>query len=175
MGQACVQGDMKSRPKHSSKDIEDCLNMNIFTPIIPNRTGLQFPVMVYVHGGFFSTGSNAEYPPSYLLEHGIVLVVPNYRLDALGNALTLSAFNQWIFPLSYSQTVLLKTPKCIKNRFPQASWQQKRLRSRAMPEHWMSYWHWNGWKEISNISVGIQTKLPFPANQVVVQWFLRYF
>lgn len=89
MGQKCVQGgSMISRPTKLPKDIEDCLNMNIFTPAIPSNHHTNFPnfpVLFYVHGGSFSTGSNAEFPASYILERNIVLVVPNYRLDALGN------------------------------------------------------------------------------------------
>lgn len=83
MGQSCVQGGMISKPIHPIRDVEDCLNMNIYTPA--HRKNAQYPVMFFVHGGFFSTGSNAEYPASYLLERNIILVVPNYRLDALGN------------------------------------------------------------------------------------------
>lgn len=41
-------------------------------------------VMVYIHGGGFSEGGAAWYPPNYLMESDIVLVVPQFRLDALG-------------------------------------------------------------------------------------------
>lgn len=44
------------------------------------------PVMVYVHGGSFSVGSSKEFSPKYLLEGNIVLVIPQYRLDALGSS-----------------------------------------------------------------------------------------
>lgn len=84
MGQSCPQGhQILSSP---TVDIEDCLNLNIFTPKIPSsgHIQIQHPVLVYIHGGTFSSGSNAEYPATYLLEHDIVLVVPNYRLNALG-------------------------------------------------------------------------------------------
>lgn len=91
MGQKCVQGG-PTAPTASTelpKDIEDCLNMNIFTPALPSSNHpahfLNFPVLFYIHGGSFSTGSNAEFPASYVLEHNVVLVVPNYRLDALGS------------------------------------------------------------------------------------------
>lgn len=40
--------------------------------------------MVYIHGGGFYEGCSAWYPANYLLEEDIVLVVPQYRLDALG-------------------------------------------------------------------------------------------
>lgn len=42
------------------------------------------PVMVYIKGGGFVEGSAKLFPPNYLLEQNIVLVVPQYRLDALG-------------------------------------------------------------------------------------------
>lgn len=42
------------------------------------------PVMFYIYGGGFYNGSNIDHPPRYLLEKDIVLVVPNYRVGALG-------------------------------------------------------------------------------------------
>lgn len=42
------------------------------------------PIMVYIHGGGFYTGRSKDHPPNYLMERNIVLIVPNYRLDALG-------------------------------------------------------------------------------------------
>lgn len=98
MGQKCIQGGSpKSMPvEWPNIDIEDCLNLNIFTPALPphRRTNsADFPVLFYVHGGSFSTGSNAEHPAAYMLEHKIVLVVPNYRLDALGKSQTNANFH----------------------------------------------------------------------------------
>lgn len=47
------------------------------------------PVMVWIHGGSFATGSgNGEtdiYGPAYFLDRDIVLVTINYRLGPLGN------------------------------------------------------------------------------------------
>lgn len=48
------------------------------------------PVMVYVHGGSFSMGSSKNHPAKYLLESNIVMVVPQFRLDALGFLSTLT-------------------------------------------------------------------------------------
>lgn len=61
---------------------EDCLNMNIFTP----PEGRNHPVLVYIHGGSFNSGGNAEHPFSSgnLARMGIVTAVMNYRLGALG-------------------------------------------------------------------------------------------
>lgn len=45
------------------------------------------PVMVYIHGGGFYSHSAEEFPPNYLMERDIVLVVIQYRLDILGKHL----------------------------------------------------------------------------------------
>jgi para-nitrobenzyl esterase len=61
---------------------EDCLSLNVWTP---GGTGL--PVLVWLHGGAFSTGSGAEawYDGARLAERGrMVVVTVNYRLGALG-------------------------------------------------------------------------------------------
>ncbi|XP_061391122.1 glutactin [Musca vetustissima] len=63
-----------------SQDLEDCLNLCVYTK---NLTDLK-PVMFYIYGGGFYNGSNIDHPPNHLLEKDIVLVVPNYRVGALG-------------------------------------------------------------------------------------------
>lgn len=40
--------------------------------------------MFYVYGGGFYNGSSSDHPPKFLLEKDIVLVVPQYRIGALG-------------------------------------------------------------------------------------------
>ena len=62
---------------------EDCLTLNVWTPAL---TGDR-PVMVWVHGGAFTTGGSVQ--PVYdgarlAAEHDLVLVTVNYRLGALG-------------------------------------------------------------------------------------------
>lgn len=42
------------------------------------------PVMLYIHGGGFYEGSTTYFPPNYLMEKDIVLVVIQYRLGPLG-------------------------------------------------------------------------------------------
>lgn len=63
---------------------EDCLFLNIFTP---SRDDAARPVLVFVHGGAFVTGTAAMpwYDGAALCERGDVVVVTiNYRLGALG-------------------------------------------------------------------------------------------
>ena len=74
---------------------EDCLRVNIWTPGI--NDGKTRPVMVWLHGGGYSTGSGQELP-SYdgrnLAEKGDVVVVTlNHRLNVLG-FLDLSAYGE---------------------------------------------------------------------------------
>ena len=63
---------------------EDCLTLNVWTPV---ADGGRRPVMVWVHGGGFTTGTGASllYRGGDLARHGDVVVVTfNYRLGALG-------------------------------------------------------------------------------------------
>jgi para-nitrobenzyl esterase len=62
---------------------EDCLSLNVFTPSI---TGSR-PVLVWIHGGGFSSGSGGQvwYTGTRLArEADAVVVTLNYRLGALG-------------------------------------------------------------------------------------------
>jgi para-nitrobenzyl esterase len=66
---------------------EDCLVLNVFTPATPPSDGTARPVMVWVHGGGFVSGSGHVpwYDGSHLARSGDVVVVTiNYRLGALG-------------------------------------------------------------------------------------------
>ncbi|MES1250122.1 MAG: carboxylesterase family protein [Chitinophaga rupis] len=74
---------------------ENCLNLNIWTK--KTGTGEKKPVMVWIHGGGFSSGSAVEFP-SYdgenLSRKGEVVVVSiNHRLNMLG-FLDLSAYGE---------------------------------------------------------------------------------
>ncbi|MEV4639918.1 carboxylesterase family protein [Actinoplanes sp. NPDC049548] len=61
---------------------EDCLYLNVTTPV---HTGAPVPVVVWLHGGSFQTGSGSWYDPRRLAEQGGVMVVTvNYRLGVFG-------------------------------------------------------------------------------------------
>lgn len=40
--------------------------------------------MVYIHGGRFVNNNAEQYPPNYLMERDIILVVIQFRLGILG-------------------------------------------------------------------------------------------
>lgn len=63
---------------------EDCLYLNVWTPAIDNK---QRPVMVWIHGGGYLSGSGAQliYRGRELCRNGdMVIVTINYRLGVLG-------------------------------------------------------------------------------------------
>ncbi|CAH0581200.1 unnamed protein product [Chrysodeixis includens] len=63
---------------------EDCLYLNVYTKSLTPASPL--PVMVWIHGGAFYTGSgNSDfYGPEFFMAHDMVLVTFNYRLEVLG-------------------------------------------------------------------------------------------
>ena len=63
---------------------EDCLYLNIWTP--PEALAEKLPVMVWIHGGAFISGSGSDemYDGEALSRHGVVVVTFNYRLGPLG-------------------------------------------------------------------------------------------
>lgn len=71
---------------------EDCLYLNVFRPIGADE-GAALPVMVYAYGGGNAGGGAVEQNGARLAsETGVIVVVPNYRLGALG-FLNLTAFD----------------------------------------------------------------------------------
>lgn len=63
---------------------EDCLYLNVYSPDIKPASPL--PVMVFIHGGGYLCGSGDDdlYGPNILVNHGVILVTINYRLEVLG-------------------------------------------------------------------------------------------
>lgn len=71
-----TQGDVKGN--------EDCLYLNVYAPARATPAA-PLPVMVWIHGGGFTSGAGSDYDPSVLAQkHGVVVVTLNYRLGALG-------------------------------------------------------------------------------------------
>jgi para-nitrobenzyl esterase len=75
-------GDLSSRPES-----EDCLVLNVWTPGLDD--GGKRPVMFWIHGGGFQSGSGSSptYDGTRLAKRGDVVVVTiNHRLNVLGFA-----------------------------------------------------------------------------------------
>jgi para-nitrobenzyl esterase len=79
-GPSCPQ------PSTSDKTGEDCLVLNVFTPAL--RDGGKRPIMVWFHGGEYSSGSSSSslYDGGQLCRRGnVVVVTVNHRLNAFGH------------------------------------------------------------------------------------------
>jgi para-nitrobenzyl esterase len=65
---------------------EDMLRLNVWTPAVNDNGGR--PVLVWIHGGGFQTGSSQELRPydgeNLASRHGAVLVSMNHRLNVFG-------------------------------------------------------------------------------------------
>ena len=84
-GNDCVQARMPGDLANTTLPMsEDCLFLNVWTP--QPRAGAKLPVMVYIHGGGFSTGSgsSAILDGTRLAARGVVVVTFNYRLGRFG-------------------------------------------------------------------------------------------
>ncbi|XP_013147739.1 PREDICTED: venom carboxylesterase-6-like [Papilio polytes] len=83
----CVQRNPYTRQKEVVGQ-EDCLYLNIYTPLTGNEidSGRLLPVMVFIHGGGWMCGdaTTQMYGPDYLLDRDVLLVAMNYRLGPLG-------------------------------------------------------------------------------------------
>jgi len=96
-GPACLQPPISAPAREGMKEAseiflpsagdgqsEDCLYLNVWSGA-PDRFA-RLPVMVYIHGGSFRTGSGNTpiQDPSRLAAQGMVVVTLNYRLGAFG-------------------------------------------------------------------------------------------
>ncbi len=81
-GIICPQFGPPSYPfGRAQRASEDCLTLNVTVPL----HGKALPVVVWLHGGYFTQGSGAFYPATQLAQRGAIIVVTiNYRLGILG-------------------------------------------------------------------------------------------
>merc|ERR1719367_2199471 len=86
-GHVCPQLDEGSSIFVNSTN-EDCLRLSIYTPKInPTANETLKPVLVWIHGGHFISGSGMyQYygPERFMKDNDIVMVSINYRLGMLG-------------------------------------------------------------------------------------------
>ncbi|CAH0728029.1 unnamed protein product, partial [Brenthis ino] len=81
-GSVCPQLDLQTG--ETLEGNEDCLFLNVYTTSLDANK--KIPVMFFIHGGGFTSGSgNSQiYGPKFLLQHNVVIVTINYRLEVLG-------------------------------------------------------------------------------------------
>ncbi|CEL06799.1 hypothetical protein ASPCAL09971 [Aspergillus calidoustus] len=83
-GSPCVQAGFEGDVS------EDCLYLNIYTPVLPERSDTpahRRPVAVYFYGGAFVSGAASEIDydgGNFASRNDVVVVTVNYRLGALG-------------------------------------------------------------------------------------------
>ncbi|MBP1613817.1 MAG: carboxylesterase [Bacteroidetes bacterium] len=96
---------------------EDCLRVNIWTPGINDNK--KRPVMVWIHGGGFATGSGQEQPAydgaSLSKKGDVVIVSLNHRLNVLG-FLNLSDFgDKYKYSANVGLLDIVEALKWVKN------------------------------------------------------------
>ena len=86
-GPRCMQGnifgDMVFRDAGPS---EDCLYLNVWSPVSEGKKQPLLPVMVWIYGGGFAAGASSEprQDGEMLAKKGVVVVSMNYRLNIFG-------------------------------------------------------------------------------------------
>lgn len=83
-GSVCPQPSSASLTDNSCPVSEDCLFVNVWTPV--KKDDEKLPVMVWIHGGGFCRGASSYkvYDGQNLAKEGVVVVSMNYRLGPLG-------------------------------------------------------------------------------------------
>src|SRR6185503_19692950 len=81
-GHRCMQTRVYDDMIFRDEQSEDCLYLNVWAPVSAKKA----PVMVWIHGGGFVTGSDSEprQDGEKLAAKGVVVVGVNYRLGVFG-------------------------------------------------------------------------------------------
>jgi len=86
-GDACMQKQNTNPPGPNQTMSEDCLFLNVYAPTAALNGNKKLPVMVWIHGGAYMTGSSNLYPSDGLVlvsNLSLVVVTLNYRLNIFG-------------------------------------------------------------------------------------------
>lgn len=87
---SCIQSPSSFGTRNNGGISEDCLYLNIYTPVLPaegDESSPRRPVAVYFYGGAFTEGSASmiDYDGgNFASRNDVVVVTVNYRLGALG-------------------------------------------------------------------------------------------
>ena len=80
-----LQRNVRTGALSVASSSEDCLTINVHRPSNPDATAL--PVMVFIHGGGYSTGSSRDFSEqgrSFIHVGPVIYISFNYRLGPLG-------------------------------------------------------------------------------------------
>lgn len=85
-GNHCMQTTPFADMVYQGAESEDCLYLNVFTPVGASDFQARLPVMVWIHGGGYFAGSGDEprHDGSVLASKGVIVVTINYRLGVFG-------------------------------------------------------------------------------------------
>ncbi|WP_169812051.1 carboxylesterase/lipase family protein [Nocardia arizonensis] len=83
-GPQCPQNGYLPGLSPSGPTSEDCLNIDVYTP--DDARERVRPVMVFLYGGGYTTGSNSQYdaPTRMVADGDVIVAIPNYRLGPFG-------------------------------------------------------------------------------------------
>ncbi|GJJ77782.1 hypothetical protein EMPS_10141 [Entomortierella parvispora] len=87
--------------ENSATEMEDCLNLNVYTPSLKGEGATLLPVLMYIHGGGFvnNSGSIIIFEPGNMVSRGgVVVVTINYRLGMLGWMENINAWDRNTVP-----------------------------------------------------------------------------
>ncbi len=74
-----IAGPLQAQPEPTD---EDCLFLNVYTPAADDR---RRPVLFWIHGGGYVSGSGRAYNGrAFVSEHDVVVVTINYRMGPIG-------------------------------------------------------------------------------------------
>ncbi len=83
-----------------ASDTEDCLFLNVYTP--PGAAARSsLPVMVWIHGGAFTTGESEDYNPVRFVGRNVIVVTLNYRLGRFGFFAQTALDNEHHYKVNY--------------------------------------------------------------------------
>ena len=81
----CPQGEPEIIPLDMFTISENCLMLNIYVPVNTSINEVSHPVIIYIHGGGFTTGGSNLYSGDVLSAYsGVIVVTINYRLSIFG-------------------------------------------------------------------------------------------
>jgi hypothetical protein len=79
----CVQDNWRAGKPKGVSATEDCLYLNVFSPRMPSPDKRGYPVVLWIHGGGYSSGDMSQANGTYWVDTfgDVVYVSTNYRLN----------------------------------------------------------------------------------------------